>query len=98
VSQRTIGLMRGTKGVNNRLIVTNGGLVRATRTMIGGNPSVAGPGASNNTAIVTGSGSVLTNTDGTYGITLGHQSGNNSFTISDGGKAYSPVGFVGYNT
>lgn len=98
VSEPSYGLIVGTKGINNSLIVSNGGLVTATRTMIGGNPSVPGAGASNNYVIVTGNGSVLTNNNVTYGITLGYQAGSNSFTISDGGKAYGPVGYVGYYT
>ena len=89
-------LFVGQGGAFNSLTISNGGLVYASSYVgVGWNA-----GASNNSLLVTGAGSVLTNSGDTY---VGDDNGtvNNSLIIVNGGKVYDYNGFVsgtGYAT
>jgi T5SS/PEP-CTERM-associated repeat protein len=77
-------------GVNNTLLVTNGGAVVSASALVG-----YAAGASNNVAIVTGAGSVWTNTG-----TLGFNGASNRLIIAHGGQVINggavTVGGVGF--
>ena len=83
-------LLLGYSGAGNNLVISNGGVlsVESGGVLIG-----ELSGASNNTAIVTGSGSVWTNSGG---LILGYMGRGNSLVISNGGVVYNPNGSVGY--
>jgi T5SS/PEP-CTERM-associated repeat protein len=81
-------LLLGRASTGNRLIVENGGTLLSATGFIG--PTTA-PG-SNNIAVVTGSGSVWSNTSYLY---VGHVSPGNQLSITNGGKLYSPGAYVG---
>lgn len=80
----------GNTGPFNTLIVTNGGQLFVTSVGYIGN----GTGASNNTAIVTGSGSVWSNNN----FAVGFSGAANQFIIRNGGVATNGVAFIGYNS
>lgn len=78
----------GYAGAGNFLTLTNGGQVSAPASLIGYRRS-----ASNNTAIVTGAGSVWKNTS-TY-LYVGWSGSGNTLTISNGGAVLDPTGIIG---
>jgi T5SS/PEP-CTERM-associated repeat protein/autotransporter-associated beta strand protein len=67
----------GEDGHNNKLVISNGGMVANVTASIGRNAS-----ASNNSVLVTGAGSTWTNTDG---LLIGYEGSGNSLVISNGG-------------
>src|ERR1043166_3208432 len=74
---------------NITITVTNGGqIINTGRTQIGYPNSPA----SNEAVVVTGSGSILTNT--TY-LTVGRLSASNNLTIANGGQVFGTQGFLG---
>ncbi|MCX6899401.1 MAG: M6 family metalloprotease domain-containing protein, partial [Verrucomicrobia bacterium] len=78
----------GVSGSRNNLTITDGGTVIDTMGHVGFNRT-----ASNNTALVTGSGSLWTNTRNLY---VGNGGIGNLLGISDGGQVVSVTGFVGF--
>jgi len=80
----------GTRGFGNSLTIANSGTVYAASGLIGG----AGSRANSNTVLVTGPGSVWTNTSH---IEVGHSSCGNSLIVSNGGTVHDTFGFIGYN-
>lgn len=79
----------GDPGACNRVIVSNGGLLIDNRGFIGTYAS----GSSNNSVVVSGSGSVWTNASD---VRIGDSGGANSLTVSNGGKMFGAYGYVGY--
>ncbi len=67
----------GRSGSGNSLVASNGGVVTSLAGWVGLNG-----GANNNTAVVTGNGSVWRNA---YNLSIGDQGSGNSLVISDGG-------------
>jgi T5SS/PEP-CTERM-associated repeat protein len=79
----------GYAGTAASLIITNGGVVKAQQTWVGGFTS-----ASNNTVLVTGSGSMISNSlDFSIGVYAG--SGGNQITVANGGKVVGATTGVG---
>jgi T5SS/PEP-CTERM-associated repeat protein len=91
VWNNTGNLTVGNNGPGNRLTVTNGGVVTvAGTTFVGYNSS-----ASNNTMLVTGSGSVWSNSGTLY---FGYQGAGNQLTLADSGSVVvAGNAYVGYN-
>jgi len=82
----------GNSGSGNSLTISNSGVVA-----VGGITYVGyAAGASNNTALVTGSGSLWTNSGILY---VGYAAGanNSQLTISDGGQVQDTKGVIGYD-
>jgi len=75
----------GSQGRANRLTITNGGALQSGVSYIGYNLS-----SSNNTALITGTGSVWN----TIGVVLGYAGRSNFLTIADGGRINGP-GVIG---
>jgi fibronectin-binding autotransporter adhesin len=78
----------GYYGLKNSLVVSNGGLVSDSGGFIGCNAN-----CNSNSVLVTGPGSVWTNS--ALSVTVGDGGADNSLTISNGGAVYSPSGYVG---
>jgi T5SS/PEP-CTERM-associated repeat protein len=76
----------GYKGWGNQLIITNGGRVNNTSTLGGFiGRSLGGTDGSNNLAIVTGLGSIWSNS---AALTVGGNASGNQLTIANGGQVY----------
>src|SRR5438477_17934 len=71
----------GSNGAFNRLVVSNGGMVRSGHGYVGVNPR-----ASNNLALVTGAGSVWTNA---LDLEVGSSEGNNQMIVSSGATVFA---------
>jgi T5SS/PEP-CTERM-associated repeat protein len=83
-------LFVGAAGPGNSLVISNGGRVigfEASEAFVVGD----GSGSSNNSVLVTGSGSVWSNAGD---ITIGVDGVSNSMTIANGGQVYSYHGFL----
>jgi len=89
VWSNTGNLVVGYEGAGNQLTITNGGTVFDATGYLGFNSSAS----SNNTVLVTGSGSVWTNSGG---LTVGLNGYGNQLTIANSGAVYSAVGYLGY--
>jgi fibronectin-binding autotransporter adhesin len=87
------GLIVGDFGADNSLTISNGGNVSTTlggfSTTLGRNSS-----SSNNAVLVTGTGSVWTNTGM---LIVGGSGSGNTLTIGNGGAVYNGVGILGSN-
>jgi len=75
----------------NSLLITNGGRAHATGTLLVG-AFDANPSGSNNSMVVTGAGSVLTNSGNLF---VGRQSAYNRMTIRDQASVVNSIGFIG---
>ncbi|MFA5043223.1 MAG: hypothetical protein WC567_04460, partial [Kiritimatiellia bacterium] len=78
----------GSQGTGNQLTITNGGTVYATSTSLADTTAT-----SNNTVLVAGAGSVLTNSGILY---VGSVGVGNQMTIADGGTVYNAAGYIGF--
>ncbi len=78
----------GYYGAGNSLVISNGGKVVSSAGVVGPNPS-----SKNNRVLVTGTGSVWSNTDGS--LNIGSPSANNSLVISHGGQVVNNFAYVG---
>jgi len=67
----------GEDGRDNKMVISNGGMVANATASIGRNATTA-----NNSVLVTGAGSTWTNTDG---LLVGYEGSDNSLVISNGG-------------
>lgn len=82
-------------GVGSRLEIRDGGLVVNRQGKVGGDQMILSI-ARSNSVLVTGTGSVWSNTDG---VAIGSGASSNSMTITGGGQVFSAWGVVGaYNT
>ena len=79
----------GYPGACNRVVVNNGGLLIDNRGYLGSYAS----GSSNNSVLVSDTGSVWTNASD---VRIGDSGGANSLTISNGGNVFGAYGYVGY--
>ncbi len=79
------------QAARNSLTVSNGAKVFSGYGYLGYDFS----SSSNNTAVVTGSGSLWTNRNDLY---IGRQGGGNSLVILSSGAVYNTVGYIGYDT
>ncbi len=80
----------GFSGSGNSLVITNGGKISDAGGYLGYNST-----SSNNSALVTGTGSLWTNLSSLY---VGFSGGGNSLVITNGGTVVSATNmFVGYN-
>ena len=80
----------GRTGAGNQLLVSDGGVVRDGFGVLGNNPT-----SSNNLAVVTGSGSVWSNT---FELYVGEFSAGNQLVVSNGGVVFASSNvFVGVN-
>src|SRR5689334_5969526 len=84
----TQNLYMGDGGAYNGMVISNGGVVRALSGYVGGNVG----GGQSNVAVVTGPGSVWTNSDRMY---VGYMDGGNSLIVSNGGAVFGSDGIVG---
>jgi fibronectin-binding autotransporter adhesin len=80
-------LVFGYNGGGNTLLINHGGQIVASRTIVGDEP-----GSTNNSILVTDSGSVWSNS-GT--LTVGYSSAGNSLVISNGGQVVDVGGAIG---
>jgi T5SS/PEP-CTERM-associated repeat protein len=81
----------GSNGAFNALIVTNASaLLVSSGSGIIGNSAIS----SNNTALVTGSGSIWSNS---LTLTVGNTGSFNSLTIANGGHVFDHAGYIGYD-
>lgn len=86
----SVRLNVGNAGSFSILVVSNGGAVyNSADAFVGRNAA-----SSNNTAIVTGAGSVWSNATELY---VGQLSISNRLTVADGGSVYSSTAFIGSN-
>jgi T5SS/PEP-CTERM-associated repeat protein len=81
----------GFAGNNNSLVISNGATVASMEGYLGADNTFA----SNNSALVTGAGSLWTNSANLY---AGFGGKSNSLTIADGGKVASATGVIGNNS
>ncbi|HUI08555.1 MAG TPA: Amuc_1099 family pilus-like system protein [Verrucomicrobiae bacterium] len=92
----------GFSGSGNTLVISNGGQAVNGALNTAGTAYVAyGSGSSNNSVVVTGTGSVWRITDSLSSHTslfLGYSGASNSLAIADGGGAYDHDGYIGRNT
>ena len=79
----------GDPGACNRVVVRNGGLLINYNGRVGSYYS----GSSNNSLVVSDTGSVWTNTGDLY---IGYWGSSNSLTVGNGGNVFSGYGYVGY--
>src|ERR1017187_1002222 len=79
----------GYPAAGNRLVVNNGGLLINYNAYVGSYAS----GSSNNSLVVSDTGSVWTNLGD---VRIGDQGSGNSLTVSNGGKVFGGFGYVGY--
>ncbi|MCK4565030.1 MAG: hypothetical protein KAU94_10205, partial [Verrucomicrobia bacterium] len=78
----------GLYGAGNHMTITNGGVVRASNgTVVGRHASSDG-----NSAIVTGSGSLL---ESKTVFSMGSSGSGNTFIVADGGEVRSDIGYIG---
>jgi T5SS/PEP-CTERM-associated repeat protein/autotransporter-associated beta strand protein len=79
----------GGYGHGNRLVISNGGSVLSQQggVGLGNNPDL---NSSNNSVLVTGAGSMWSNSQ-TLRVASG---GSNSLTVADGGSVYAPAGII----
>lgn len=84
-------LLLGNSGFGNQLIVSDGGTVNNVTGFVGG---VSGgfAAASNQSVLVTGSGSVWSNS---ASLIIGASSSSNSLAVRSGGKVYNTDAFIG---
>jgi T5SS/PEP-CTERM-associated repeat protein len=100
VIAHTRNLRVGGSGSNNTLIIEDGGRVETLDEISGSwireAVSYIGDhhGAYSNKVVVTGPGSVWTNSGDLY---VGYQGSHNSMSILDGGAVYSDTGYIGYS-
>jgi T5SS/PEP-CTERM-associated repeat protein len=80
----------GLNGPGNNLVISHGGRVINTDGYVGSNP-----GSDNNSALVTGTNSVWTNSADFY---VGDFSAGNSLVISNGGRVINGYGYLGRNS
>ncbi len=86
---RMRSLQIGAGGSDNTLIISNGGAAYATYGYVGSD--VSEPPGSNNVAVITGTGSVWSNSSSTC---VGCGGGGNQMIITDGGVVYDQSGTV----
>jgi len=86
----TGGVFLGCPAANTTLLITNGGTLSSSFLSIG-----FSPGTSNNTATISGPSSVCTN--GGF-LTVGNYGPSNTLYITNGGAAYSGIGYIGFNS
>jgi len=79
---------------NNQLVITNGGVVKSAQALVGNYGAFYGYSSTNNSVIVTGPGSVWSNT--TYYLGIGWVGSDNQLRIENGGKVYNTA--VSYPT
>ncbi len=77
----------GSNGILNRLVVSNGGFMSSFSGLVGYES-----GASNNTALVTGPGTVWSNV---FQATSGYFGNGNALTVNNGAELLCHAGFVG---
>jgi len=91
VWKNTGDLIVGNAGAGNQLTITNGGVVTGSGSYVGYNSN-----ASNNTMLVTGSGSLWSSS---RFLILGYYyCGGNQLTLANGGTVAAPVVMVGYSS
>jgi len=78
----------GSSGAANRLTISNGAVVADVDGFLGHDP-----GANDNVAVVTGAGSLWTNSDG---LLVGYGSVRNQLVVSNGGVVANGNGHLGY--
>jgi T5SS/PEP-CTERM-associated repeat protein/autotransporter-associated beta strand protein len=86
VTNETFYIGKGT--ADNSMIISNGGSVTGDNTVIGSEA-----GATNNRVVVTGVGSLWTNSGS---LSVGFAGSGNSMLISNGGKVYNAGGYIGH--
>jgi T5SS/PEP-CTERM-associated repeat protein len=79
---------------NNTLTITNGGFVKSAQGIIGNYGLLYGYPGTNNSVVVTGAGSVWSNT--LYGLYVGNVGESGQLRIENGGKVYNSA--VSYST
>jgi T5SS/PEP-CTERM-associated repeat protein len=84
------GLVVGSQGAGNSLIISNGG--RVTTPFADVAVGFGAAGSSNNTVTVTGTGSMLSNN---FNLYVGYRGKNSRMTISDGGVVRDSTGWIG---
>ena len=84
----TNSLFVGNLGAGNTLSLINGGIANSESAYLG-----EGPASSNNTVVVSGNGSILSNTFNTY---LGVGGSGNLLVISNNATVFDEVGILGY--
>jgi len=84
----------GINGTNNTLTISSGGIVSNGQSSNGGVIGFATT-ASNNSVLVTGSGSRWSNS---VNLTIGYDGSGNSLVISNAGTARDSNGYIGYTT
>ena len=87
-------LIIGNLSSGNRLTISNGGSVADSFGYLGNDDSSSNVSSSNNSILVTGAGSLWSNSRAVY---IGHDGSNNSMIISDGGTVVNLTGVIGYN-
>ncbi len=80
----------GDTWVYDALLIQNGGVLSNTVGYIGNQP-----GADDNTALVSGTGSVWSNINN---LSVGYYGTGNSLTITNGGAVYNAYGVIGYQS
>jgi T5SS/PEP-CTERM-associated repeat protein len=90
MSNYTGSFLLGSNGAFNELIVTNAGELNVTNRSIIGNSAAS----SNNYALVTGAGSLWSNSGSLY---VGYSGAGNQLTITNGGSVVAVSGVLGYN-
>lgn len=95
----TCTLIVGDSGAVNSLVITNGGEVMSDYAILGQPSDVDGILSTNNTVLVTGSGSVWSNRYDLYvgGLDFNYNSIGNRLVISDGGHVFDHYAYVGSN-
>jgi T5SS/PEP-CTERM-associated repeat protein len=78
-------------GLSNSLVISNGAKVLLSSGLYVGNQSGTN---GNNTVLVTGTNSTLSNGGGMY---LGYSENGDTVTVSDGAKLYGSNDYIGYN-
>ena len=86
----TNSLLVGSLTPNNQLVVTNGGVLGSALAVLGRTA-----GSSNNTALVTGSGSIWNDTGS---LRIGNFGSGNQMTVAAGGNVSSAAGVLGWAT
>jgi T5SS/PEP-CTERM-associated repeat protein len=81
----------GVYGPNNTLVISNGAQTVTPNLYIGN--STPGSMGSNSVVLVTGAGSLISNTAATY---VGYTGPSNHFIIASGGRVYSGDAYLGY--
>lgn len=86
-----VDLHVGQNGPGNRLVISNGGLVVVGRNSFNGSYVGSNLSSSNNSVLVTDSGSVWSNS-GT--LSFGYASPGNSLVVSNGGRLVDSAGYI----